>query len=47
MAKIKPAGKKTVAKTPKPGLISCVILILGGIFLLSMLFYSVLKTGIR
>ncbi|MBL8232513.1 MAG: hypothetical protein JNL98_28710 [Bryobacterales bacterium] len=47
MAKIKPAGKKPAPKGPTPGLISCVILIIGGIFLLSMLFYGVLKTGIR
>jgi len=47
MAKIKPAGKKTAQTGPKPGLVSCVILILAGIALLSMLFYGVLKTGIR
>jgi hypothetical protein len=47
MAKIKPAGKKPVQKGPKPGLVSCVVVIITGIALLSMLFYGVLKTGIR
>ncbi len=45
MAKLKPAGKKKT-KTGRPGgAISCVVLVVMGIVLLSLLFYSVLKQG--
>ena len=53
MAKFKPQGarprdKKAAETASKPktaGLISCLVLILGGILLFSMFFYSFLKSA--
>jgi hypothetical protein len=46
MAKLKPArkDKKTKSKVPG-GAIPCLFLLVSGIALLSLLFYSVLKSG--
>lgn len=45
MAKYKAARGKQRPQAPKPGAISCVVVILGGILLISFLFYLMLKAG--
>jgi hypothetical protein len=45
MAKFKAARGKDARKAPSRGAIPCVILILAGIVLLGMLFYSILKSS--
>lgn len=46
MAKFKPAGKrKTTPERSNKSAIPCLILILGGIALISLLFYEILKSG--
>lgn len=44
MGKFKPAGKKT-KPPPRPGAVPCVILVISGMVLLSLLFYSILKSA--
>jgi hypothetical protein len=44
MAKFKPAGK-TPAKASTKGLIPCLLLVAGGIALISIFFYYSLKAG--
>jgi hypothetical protein len=48
MAKIKPAGSRrtTTAKSNK-GLIPCSILIISAFALLMLLFYEILKSGVK
>jgi hypothetical protein len=46
MAKFKPVRQKA-KKAPAPGAVPCVILILTGMILLSLLFYFVLRSGIQ
>ena len=48
MAKFKPAGSRrtTTAKSNK-GLIPCAILIIGALGLMILLFYELLKSGVK
>ncbi len=46
MAKFKPAGKKKKSSTTRPGgVIPCIILVVLGIALMSLLFYGMLRSG--
>jgi hypothetical protein len=46
MAKFKPAGKKKKGGTARPGgAIPCLILVVMGIALMSLLFYGILRSG--
>ena len=46
MAKFKPAGsRKAAAERSNKNAIPCLILVVGGIALLSFLFYLILKSG--
>lgn len=48
MAKLRPAGKKKSATGPaRPGMVPCVVIIITGMALLSMLFYAALSSGGR
>lgn len=48
MAKLKPAGKKKQGPAmERPGMVPCVVIILTGMALLSMLFYAALSSGGR
>ena len=44
MAKLKPARKKKAA-SPRPGAIPCILVVVLGIVLISLLFYAVLRSG--
>ena len=45
MAKFKAAGKKKAAAKRPGGAIPCIILVVMGIVLMSLLFYAMLKTA--
>lgn len=47
MGKFKPVKKGPKGLPPKPGAIPCAIVILMGIVLLSLLFYSVLSSSVK
>jgi len=48
MAKFKPAGsRKATGRNTNRALIPCAILILGGFALIFLLFYEILKTGVK
>jgi len=44
MGKFKPAGRKK-PEGPRPGAVSCVVLIVTGIVLVSLLFFLVLRSA--
>ena len=45
MAKFKPAGKKKKTANPRPGAIPCILVVVLGIVLISLLFYAILRSG--
>lgn len=47
MAKIRLAGKKSAKNAAKPGLVPCVIIIVMGIVMLTLLFYGALKSSVK
>jgi len=46
MAKFKPVRQKA-KKAPSPGAVPCVIVVAGGMILISILFWLVLSSGIK
>jgi hypothetical protein len=48
MAKLRPAGKRKEASAlQRPGAVPCVVIIIAGMLLLALLFYSVLASSSR
>ncbi|MEZ5353699.1 MAG: hypothetical protein R2762_13755 [Bryobacteraceae bacterium] len=45
MAKYKPAGKSAAKKSSTRGVIPCLLVIVGGIVLMSLLFYAMLQSA--